>query len=97
MQVRQHEKTEGTFTKFSHPLSHEDRQQAMTLLQLRKNCRIGNYRLYANEDLIEADDAYGQPAIWSGDTAADKALQWVDRQYAHEKAEQAEYEAWVSQ
>lgn len=80
-------------TEFGFPLSPNERQQVTALLRSGKSCTVGDYRLYADDDVIEADDAYGLPALWAGETAADKALDWVDRQYAHDEAERTAFEA----
>ena len=82
-------------TQFSYPLSPDERQQVAALLQARTTVVVGDYRLYADspDGFIEADDAYGQPSCWSGDSAAEDALQWVDNQYTHDEAERAAFEA----
>jgi hypothetical protein len=67
-------------TEFQHPLSPEDRQRAAALLRSGQHVHVGDYRLYADDGFIEADDAYGQPVIWSASTAPEDALRWVDRQ-----------------
>lgn len=82
--------------EFSYPLAAEARQEAAALLRAGHDCQVGDYRLYADDGFIESSDAYGLPVLWSSETAAEAALQWVDEQYAHEEAERAEYAAWMS-
>jgi hypothetical protein len=81
--------------EFQYPLTPEDRQRAASLLKAGESCQVGEYRLYSDGRFIETASAYGLPAIWSEESAADDALRWVDDQYAHEAAERAEYAAYM--